>query len=359
MTQKNSIVALLFSFKSQKYVYIRYYREYNFSVNRHLPMVETKKTETGNTSAKKDLDYFGVLKNAFGMVRHNRYLWYLGILAGGGFGSGFNGSGGVPSNFFEQNQGNSAQAASDISLSSADIWEEVFKWLQNNWILVVIIASIVLVLVIVFTILSSMAKAGLVHSVDLLSKNEESSFGEALRFGWHKWWKVFGAGFLIGLVIFGVFAVLSIPVVALWFVSPIFAIFLTLAAILAFFLVIVISGVVFEYTLRYIALKEGRAVASIRNGYGLMKKFKKETFLIWLITVGVAMISGIVVLMAIFLIGLILVLLGLLFFLLAPIAGIIYAGIALIVFVIALFTVGGFISSLLSAYWTLCFKELV
>ena len=325
-------------------------------------MATAKNSALTSTSAPKNLDYLGNLKQAFNIIRRHRYLWYLGILAGGGFGSGFNGGSGVPGDFFQQNQENSASAEASSQPSSSfdmnQMWSEIAKWMQDNWILVALIASIILILIIIFTILSSMAKAGLVHSVDSLSKNEESSFGKAMRFGWHKWWKVFAASFLIGFVVFAIFAILAIPVVALWFISPIFAIFVALIFIFGFFFVAVISGVVFEYTLRYIVLKEGKAVTSIKNGFGLMKSAKKETFFIWLITVGVAMVSGIILVVAIFLIGLILVLLGLLFFILSTVAGIIYAGIAIIAFVIALFTVGGFISSLISAYWTLCFKEL-
>ncbi|MEK7447515.1 MAG: hypothetical protein AAB632_01835, partial [Patescibacteria group bacterium] len=131
----------------------------------------------------------------------------------------------------------------------------------------------------------------------------------------------------------------------------------TLLALPVFFFIAVLGGVVSEYTLRYISLKEGKAVASIKNGLGLMKSVKKETFFIWLITVGVAMVAGIILVIAILIAALILVLLGLLFFILSPIAGMIYAGIAIMAFVVALFVVGGFISSLISAYWTLCFKE--
>lgn len=324
-------------------------------------MAETKKVEASDIKEKKDLDYFGILKDAFSMVRHNRYLWYLGILAGGGFGSGFSG-GGNPSDFFQQDKDNSASAApssqTNTSFDMNQVWSEVVRWMQDNWLLVAIIASTVVILIVVMTILSCMAKSGLVHSVDSLSKNEESSFGKGMRFGWHRWWRVFGASFLIGLVVFAVFLALGIPVITLFFVSPIIGVLITILVLPVFFFIAILSGVIFEYALRYISLKEGKAVTSIKNGMNLMKNTKKETFFIWLITVGVAMVAGIVLIMAMILVLLILVLLGLLFFILSPIAGMIYAGIAIIAFVIAIFTAGGFLSSLVSAYWTLCFKEL-
>lgn len=330
-------------------------------------MADIEKTKALEMPSK-DLDYFGVLKNAFGMVRHHRYLWYLGILAGGGMGTGFNAGGGDFNNLFQLDKKDTIPVTSDIPFRDTNsalqfLSGEAMGWVQDNWTLVFIVAIAVSVFFVIFLILSLMAKVGLVHSVDSLSKNEESSFMKALRFGWHKFWRVFGASILLGLVVSGMIALVVVFLFLLWGKLDknvdygIGGVISLLSALLIFFTIIV-TGVIYEYTLRYIALGDKKAIASLKSGYGLLKSRKKETALIWLITVGVAIVAGVLLVMAVLLLGLILFLLGLLFFILSPIVGVIYAVIAVTAFIVALFLASGFISSLLSAYWTLCFKEL-
>jgi len=203
-----------------------------------------------------------------------------------------------------------------------------------------------------------MAKAGLIYSVDCLSKNEESSFMAGMKFGWHKFWRVFGSGILLGLVSLAVITALAVPVVLAWFVNIFLGIFLTFLALPILFFVMILIGVIFEYTLRYISLKDGKIIASIKSGYELLKSRKKETLFIWLITLGISIVCGMVIVFAMIFVAIILFLLGLLLYLLAPIAGIIYAVIAVAAFIAAILVAGGFVSSFLSSYWTLCFKEI-
>lgn len=324
---------------------------------RYKDMAEEKKQAVESSKKQINLDYFGNLKKAFDMVRHHRYLWYLGILAGGSFTS-FNYSGGNFNNLFQQKNGSTASAASsNVNFNGNQIWSEIVKWINENWLIVVVAAVIVLILIIIFTILSNMAKAGLVHSIDKLSKKEESSFGQAMRFGWYKFWRVFGTGLLIGLALVAVITALALPAIVLWFVKPLLILYILLF-IFAVIFVSLIAGITFEYSLRYIVLKDEKIVNSIKNGYGLLKDIKKESAILWLVTIGTTMVCGLVLVMAMILVLLVLFLLGLLLFILTPVLGIVYAVIVGIAFIVATLIAGGFISSLVSAYWTLSFKEL-
>ncbi|MDO8507466.1 MAG: hypothetical protein Q7S53_02765 [bacterium] len=311
-------------------------------------MADTSSPVAGGMDNKKSLDYVGILKNAFNIVRHNRYLWYLGILAGTA-GSGYGGNFG----------GSSGRTNSSGDLDVNQVWTEALKWIQAHIVLIIVVSSILLILCIVFTVLSNMAKAGLVHSVDSLSRNEESSFGKAMKFGWHKFWRVFGSGFLIGLAVLGIIILLMVPIVAVLFINPLASIPIVLIALPVMFFVTVISGIIYQYSLRYISLKDEKVIVSIKSGYGLLKRKKKDTALIWLIAAGVSMVFGIALVFAILLVALILFLLGLLLFIISQFAGIIYVVVAATAFIVFLFVAGGFISSLVSAYWTLCFKEMI
>lgn len=311
-------------------------------------MADTSSPVAEGMDNKKSLDYVGILKNAFNITRHNRYLWYLGILAGTA-GSSYGGNFG----------GSSSQTSSGGDLDVNQVWTEILKWIQAHIVLIIVAASVLLILCIVFTVLSNMAKAGLVHSVDSLSRNEESSFSKAMKFGWHKFWRVFGSGFLIGLAVLGIIILLMVPVVAVLFINPLAAIPIVLIVLPVMFFVTVISGIIYQYSLRYVSLKDEKVVASIKSGYGLLKRKKKDTALIWLIAAGVSMVFGIALVFAILLVALILFLFGLLLFIVSQVAGIIYVIVAATAFIVFLFVAGGFISSLVSAYWTLCFKEMI
>jgi hypothetical protein len=306
----------------------------------------TDKSNTTGTS----LEYLGILKDSFNIVRKNRFLWVLGAMAGGGF-ANFNFGGGNFGDFRgEDSTGKNV-------LSSHQIWENISGWVQANWEIVLAIGIVLVLLFLVFMVLSVMAKAGQVHAVDNIYTNEKSSFWDAMKFGWHRFWRVLGVSLLIGLIIFAVFAVLALPAVLLWSVKPLFFIYIILV-ILLMIPIAVITGIVYEYSLRFIVLKDEKAVQSVKSGYKLMRERGKETFLVWLVTVGTAIVLSIVLIMAVIFVLVILFLLGALFFILNLLAGIVYTAVAVTLFILALFLAGGFIGSLLSAYWTLCFKEL-
>lgn len=320
-------------------------------------MVKSKQQDVSQSS--KEPDYFGNLKNAFKIVLKNKFLWVLGALAGGGF-TNFNFGGGDFNNFVSQDKNGetSITLTENQVFDTSQIWLNISDWVQANWVFVIIVASVLFVLIVCFMVLSVMARAGQVYAVSEISQNKSSSFGKAMKLGWHKFWRVLGASILIGLLMFAVFIILALPAVLLWFVMPLFIVYI----IFAIFLVIPIAiaiGIVYEYALRYIVLKDERVVQAIKSGYGLMRSRAKETVLIWLVTVGTAIVSGIALVIAIIFLLIVLVLLGLLFFILSPVAGIIYAVFAAVIFLTGLLLSSGFIGSLISAYWTLSFKELV
>ncbi|RJO61476.1 hypothetical protein C4544_03115 [candidate division WS5 bacterium] len=318
-------------------------------------VVSNQKTGSQN---QKEPDYLGNMKNAFNIVRKNRFLWILGALAGGGF-ANFNFGGGDFNSFVSQdkNGDTSISFSEKQSLDANQLWQSISGWVQANWIFVAAVASVLVILMIFFIILSVMARAGQVHAVSEISQGKESSFGKALKFGWHKFWRVLGTSILIGFIMLILFIVLALPAVLLWPFLPLFIAYIILAILLVI-PVAIAMGIVYEYALRYIALKDEKAIQSLKSAYELMKGRAKETVLIWLVTVGAAIVSGLVLVIAVVFLLIILVLLGLLLFILSPIAGIIYAVVASVIFLIGLFLAGGFIGSLISAYWTLSFKEI-
>lgn len=295
-------------------------------------------------------DYTGNLKQAFEIARRNRFLWFLGILAGGGA-SSFNPSGGG-NGFLEGD-------SSSKSLDAEKVWTEVLNWANEHILLIAIVATLVVILVIIMVILSCMARAGLVQSVHMITKGEKSSFLGAMRFGWHKWWRVFGASLFLGsifLLVLVIFGALTVGAFYLGTVLGILTVLLIDLPILIFMSIFV--GLIFEYSVRFIALKDEKAIQSLKSGYSLLKSRKKETLFVWLMTIVIGMISGMALVIGIVFAALILGLVGVILYLLSHIVGIAYAVFAITVFVVVVVIAAGFISSFISAYWTLSFKQL-
>jgi hypothetical protein len=133
------------------------------------------------------MDYGKVLNRAVNVVWQNKFLIVLGILAALGSGS-FGGGGGG--------------GEVTVDGSGAPL-EDEFAALAVG--VVIFIACVALVVGIVFWVISSIARGGMIASVNNLEEGDESSFSQAWRAGWGKVWTLLGIGFLPaipGLILF-------------------------------------------------------------------------------------------------------------------------------------------------------------
>lgn len=301
-----------------------------------------------NEQEKKQVgpDYLGLFKKAFGIVWKAKYLWFLGLLSAGSFMPSFNFPAGV-------GQNNSGKATLDFQYFSS----QVMQWIQNNLFLVGMAVSGIVVFFLCFLVISIMAKAGLIFSVDEISKSGKNSVGLAFKYGWHKFWRLLGLSVLIGLIMLAFILVLLVVGAGLWSVKPLFILFVILA-VLALIFVAVLFGITFEYAARYATLKDKKAIDALMGGIRLIFERKKETFLLWLATVAIAIVFGMGLAIGIIFLILVLVLLGLAVFFLAPVLIIFFIALSAFVFLAAALVAAGFISSLTSAYWTLAFNEI-
>lgn len=138
------------------------------------------------------MDYGKAINRAVNIAWQNKFLIVLGILAALGSGS-FGGGGG----------GNFTFSSDGAPL------EDEFAALAAGVVLVLVCVAVAVG--IVFWAISSIARGGLIASVNDLESGQESSFSQAWRAGWEKVWTLLGIGFLPaipGLVLFvgGLFA---------------------------------------------------------------------------------------------------------------------------------------------------------
>ena len=308
--------------------------------------MEETKNQKGSSA---QIDYIELFKSAFRIIWKNRFLWVLGILSGGSLYFPYN------STSFMDRMNNGASWNKHVS--SQKIAEDALKWMQTNYLIVGIIAAAIVIIFLAAVLVSTISKAGLIHAVSEISRGKGTSLRSSLVFGWHKFWRVLGIGAVISLVVLLLVVVLSVIGYGLWPVKPLFVLYV-LISLMMFISVTLLAGIVFEYSLRYAIIQDKRIKESFKNSFKLISEKKKDTFLIWLAVLVMSMVFGLGLVACLSFAVIVLVLLGAIFYLLAPIIAIVYAVFTVIAFVVLIFASVGFIYALASGYWTLAFNEL-
>ncbi|MGB3712906.1 MAG: hypothetical protein WA996_00595 [Candidatus Promineifilaceae bacterium] len=136
------------------------------------------------------MEYGKIINRSVNIVWQNKFLILLGILVSLGSGS-YGGSGGGGG------KGN-----------GAPLEDEIAAWAVG---LIVALACVALIVVIVFWAISTIARGGLIASVDSIESGEKSSFRQSWSAGWHRAWTLLGIGILpaipyLILLVFGLLA---------------------------------------------------------------------------------------------------------------------------------------------------------
>lgn len=147
------------------------------------------------------MEYGRLVNRSVNIVWQNKFLILLGFLAALGSGSFSSGGGG---------SGGGGSGNGDINIEP---FEEEFLGLAIGAAIVLICIAIVIGFVL--WVVSTIARGGLVASVDAIESGQKSSFSQAWRAGWHKAWTLLGIGILpaipgfillvMGLIALGVY----------------------------------------------------------------------------------------------------------------------------------------------------------
>jgi hypothetical protein len=278
------------------------------------------------------MEYGKIINRSASIVWQNKYLIILGILAalgsgsfsspGGGGGGGGNGGNGDLGQFSEFGEEIAALAVGGI----------------------IVLICVFLVIAIVFWVISTIARGGLVASVDSIESGEKSSFRQGWSAGWQKVWTLLGIGILpaipgllllvIGLLAFsaygGIFALFGDE-----FTNTVGAaglgVTIAIAACILVPITLVLS-ILRNFAERACMLEDLGAIDSYRRGTNVLMANLGEAIILFLIQIAIFIVLGILL----FLPGLILVLCCFLW----PL----------------LLVIQGAISAFLSALWTLAWR---
>jgi hypothetical protein len=285
------------------------------------------------------MDYGKILSRAWNIVWQNKFLILLGILVALGNGSGGGGGGGGGGNGNGQPFGDPGQFE-----QFSEFGREIAGLAAG---LVLGLVCVGLIIAIVFWVISTIARGGLIAGVDTIESGGQSSFSQAWSAGWQKVWRLLGIGLLPsipGLILFvaGLFAFVSYGgIFALFgeeFAAPLGA--AGLGGMIAVFACIVLPIVLVLSILRNFAeracmLEDLGVIDSYRRGASVLMANLGEAIILFLLQI----VLSILLMVMLFLPGLIMVLCCILWPLLLAFQGA--------------------ISAIVSAMWTLAWRTWV
>jgi len=311
------------------------------------------------------MDYGQIIKRSWEIVKKNKFLWWLGILAtfAGGFGKpSFNFS-------FPQGIGSSSSDTSTTGTQSVDIakqFSELSSKIDIPAVIAVIAITVVVLLVIYFVILyfAIRAKAGLIIGVNKI-ENEGNSIGfrAAMREGKKYFWRLFGLMWLIGFIMLALILLIASPLILLIFWHSIaFAIGLGLLVFVGFMVVILLCfliSIILLFAQLMIVLDNRKVFDAIRESWKLIKRNLKEVAIGYAIAIGIGVLVGIItVLLIIVVIAIGSILGGISYLVGGVIALTVCTTVVMLVGIVSFVIVIGFLTAYGSTYWTLFYRAL-
>ena len=231
--------------------------------------------------------------------------------------------------------------------------------IKANWQLVVILALVMLIIFIALFLLSLIGKAGLVKSVNKLSKNEETNFKKGWAQGKKYIKKLFQLYLLFFFAAFIIIAILALPVIYLALIhSYISAVLVGILAVAILIPLMIVIALVNKFSEIYIILSDLKIFSAIEAGYNLLAYNLKKTIIFGLIIFALRIAAGIVFLPVVLVLMIILVPAGYLFHALSLVSFIIFLVFAIPVALAALIAVSAAIQTYTSTAWVLFFQEI-
>lgn len=342
------------------------------------------------------MDYGKIIGRAWEITKKYRWLWWLGLLAlwAEGFAA-------APTNMFDSKNGiiptdqtnqsdlfqqfmpatpasgdQSAgifnlfpriHAASDTAFTNAQYKEEMQKvatyFADHIWIAALIIILMIAIGLLIAYI-SYSAKAGLILSVkNIETTKKEIGFKKAYHEGRDFAWKLFAQDLVVGLIIGLTFAILALLCCLPWLISPsdssmLYGILLGVILILPAMAATIYVGILLKTASRAIVIDKMGIFNSMAHSHKIVRKNLGNTFVLWLIQVGIALAVSLILMLFVFFVVIIMVLAGAISAIASPILGAIVISVLLVAMIAAMLFASGVFNTFISSYWTLTYRAL-
>lgn len=302
------------------------------------------------------MQYWTLVTRSFAIAWRHKYLWLIALFAG-------EGGGGFSSNASTPFQGNTRNGQSP-DLRSAS--ESAGTWLNSHIGLIVAAVVVVLLVWVAFFVLAAVCEGATVRGA--AEHDAERSFG--LGWAWQAGRASMGTIIRIRLLLIA----LGLPVVVVWIVIVIAfltalaggsvggAVSLGLAAAvlaLASFLYFTYLDVLGLLSVRAAVLEQVvSARAALGRGHRLVMTRFSRILLVWLLSVGIAIVVGIASAAAVAVIAIPLFIAGIAATFAGSGAVAVVILLSVLILLPILLVVGGFLAAQSSTYWTLAFRRL-
>jgi hypothetical protein len=307
------------------------------------------------------MNYGDLIRDAFRITLHNRFLWFFGFFAGG---TGTNFVGNVPSGGGNFNFDDFQRSSSDISGLTAQVGQGL-----SETVVILGIVLVVLLIALFFIILAIISQGALADSVAAIDRGEGRRFGSAFTSGMGNFWRVLGYYVVFFLIALGLLMVIGIPVALLiggtfaatqsTGVRVSVAVVVGILAVLLLIVVFIPLSIIGQYALRDIVVRRERVLGSVGSGYGLFRHNIGRSLLLWLIQLGISIGIGIAFILLLLIVGLILALPAIALAVAGYTTAAIIAGvIAGLILLPLLLVATGAIGTFSHAYWTLAYLRL-
>lgn len=289
-----------------------------------------------------DIDFFKIIRKAYEIALHKRYLWIFGVFAGG--------FGGFQIYNFSLPTGETDTFLNNLNFDT--FW-------ANNGMLVIFAGLVMFLIGIIWWIVSIISTGGLIGSVRAIEQDRHFNFRMGLSYGAKCFWRVLGAGLLYGLIVLLSILVLVFPVI-LFIISKVYVLAI-IYGIIVFLLCLALwiyMGIVFPYTIRIATIQDKGALEALRDTWPFFQKHWKDIIILYLIMMAIFIGIGMGYIFAILIVGGLLFAIGYGIYLASVVLAIIYAFIAILGLLLLFMIIGGILNTFNSSVYTLVFLEL-
>lgn len=300
--------------------------------------MESQKNNSTPKDFPKKIDFIGIFKEAVRLVWENRFLLWFGVLISLGSPAGFNFS---PS-------GNNLENT-----------ESAKGFMVDHWQIAVAVSVIIIILGIAIFLISLVAKAGLVKSVNLIALEQKTGFKKGWKEGRKYLLNLFKLFLIFFFAILILILVLATPVVFLlvnhsW-IGAFLVGLLAIAILMPILFVMAFTNIFAQF---YIILSDLKVFSAIETGYTLLVKNLGNSLVFALLFLVVDIILGIIMLPVIGATFLILFPAGFLFYSLNKIIFGVYLVLAILLAAIVILFFSAIFNTFKTTAWTLFFRDL-
>ncbi len=291
----------------------------------------------------KTLSFGKFISQSFKLAWQNKILWILGI-----FGSG-SAAGGFDISWLQGENGTG-------EVSTEALRQSISQVLNSGWLILIIL---IFLLIIVLTLLSLVARAGILQSLLLIKQEKEYKFWQLVKFGFSKLGSLLWLSILVSIpILFLVGLFLGI-----YFVVPESFMYLVVIGGILFVLSVLFLSLFSQYSMCFVVYEKQSAWRSIKSGIDLLMNNFKNCLLALLVQFGLNIVFVLALVLAVIILALPFVILAFLAaFTIGEIAAVIVAVLAGLVLLVALFAVSGYLTVFSNAfvtkvYWALTEKK--